>query len=100
MLRQSLPVRVKLSLTTIRHPKTVSIEHGMCPMDETLDHRIRERAYQIWAMNGCPEGQADQHWLAAEREILQRPIIALVAQRSTVKTPGRSSARNRVQKQA
>jgi hypothetical protein len=69
-------------------------------MDETLNHRIRERAYEIWAMSGCPEGQADQHWLAAEREILQRSIVALVAQRSTVKTPGRSSARNRVQKQA
>jgi Protein of unknown function (DUF2934) len=69
-------------------------------MDETLNHRIRERAYEIWAMNGCPEGQADQHWLAAEREILQRPIVALVTQRSTVKTLGRSSARKRVQKQA
>jgi hypothetical protein len=69
-------------------------------MDETLNHRIRERAYEIWAITGCPEGQADQHWLAAEREILQRPIIALVAQRSSVKKPGRSSARNRVQKQA
>jgi hypothetical protein len=69
-------------------------------MDETLNHRIRERAYEIWAMNGCPEGQADQHWLAAESEIVQRPIVALVAQRSTVKTLGRSSARKRVQKQA
>jgi hypothetical protein len=69
-------------------------------MDETLNHRIRERAYEIWAMNGCPDGHADQHWLAAKREILRRPIVALVAQRSTVKTLGRSSARKRVQKQA
>jgi|ERR1700722_8208669 hypothetical protein len=31
--------------------------------------RIRERAYQIWEGNGR-EGDAEEHWLQAEREIL------------------------------
>jgi hypothetical protein len=39
-------------------------------MDHNLEHRIRERAYEIWTAHGCISGQADQHWLAAEREVL------------------------------
>jgi hypothetical protein len=39
-------------------------------MDQSLESCIRERAYEIWTAHGCVHGQADQHWLAAEREIL------------------------------
>ena len=39
-------------------------------MDKTLEQRIRERAHEIWVATGCNEGQADQHWLTAEREVL------------------------------
>lgn len=38
---------------------------------ETLGTRIRERAYQIWQDNGCPEGCADLHWSQAEAEVGQ-----------------------------
>ncbi|HUA33043.1 MAG TPA: DUF2934 domain-containing protein [Candidatus Binataceae bacterium] len=31
--------------------------------------RIRERAYQIWQSKGCPDGEAEQHWCQAEREL-------------------------------
>ncbi len=31
--------------------------------------RIRERAYQIWQSKGCPEGEAEQNWCQAEREL-------------------------------
>jgi hypothetical protein len=27
-----------------------------------LEKRIRERAYQLWEQEGCPEGRADAHW--------------------------------------
>src|SRR5437868_10328639 len=37
-------------------------------MDQTLENRIRERAYEMWTAHGCVHGQAEQHWLAAERE--------------------------------
>jgi hypothetical protein len=39
-------------------------------MEISLQHRIRERAYEIWNPEGRIHGQAEQHWLAAEREIL------------------------------
>lgn len=39
-------------------------------MDRDVSDRVRERAYEIWVANGCRHGQADQHWLAAEQEIL------------------------------
>src|SRR3954469_21237383 len=31
---------------------------------EPADHdaRVRERAYQIWKQEGCPEGRAEVHW--------------------------------------
>ncbi len=33
------------------------------------EHRVRERAYEIWEREGCPEGKADEHWRKAEAEI-------------------------------
>jgi hypothetical protein len=47
-------------------------------MNQPLEDRIRERAYEIWTAHGCIDGQADQHWLAAEREILAKATNALV----------------------
>jgi hypothetical protein len=37
--------------------------------ERDLSDRIRDRAYEIWAASGR-NGEAAQHWLAAEREIL------------------------------
>ena len=39
-------------------------------MQQNLSDRIRERAYEIWVASGSPEGEAEQHWLTAEKEIL------------------------------
>jgi hypothetical protein len=39
-------------------------------MEQSLLHRIRERAYEMWNVGGRTDGQADRHWLAAEREVL------------------------------
>jgi hypothetical protein len=50
-----------------RSPAVLNIR---CPMDQTLTHRIRERAYQIWTETGR---NAEQNWLQAEAEILQTP---------------------------
>jgi hypothetical protein len=40
-------------------------------MDPNFTESIRERAYHLWSASGCPDGEADLHWFAAEREILQ-----------------------------
>jgi Protein of unknown function (DUF2934) len=29
---------------------------------QEFEQRIRERAYFLWQQDGCPDGQADQHW--------------------------------------
>jgi hypothetical protein len=39
-------------------------------MEQPLNHRTRERAYEMWNVGGRMDGHADQHWLAAEREVL------------------------------
>jgi hypothetical protein len=39
-------------------------------MERDLSDRIRERAYEIWIASGYRHDEAEQHWLAAEREIL------------------------------
>lgn len=44
----------------------------MDTMSELKLNAIRNRAYQIWEENGCPEGQAEDNWLQAEREVTER----------------------------
>jgi len=39
-------------------------------MEQTLEQRIRERAYALWLAHGSAEGNAEQYWLEAEREVL------------------------------
>jgi hypothetical protein len=46
-------------------------------MDQNLENLIRERAYEIWTSHGCVHGQANQLWLAAEREILTASTATL-----------------------
>jgi hypothetical protein len=65
-------------------------------MDQNLIHRIRERAYEIWAANGYRGGEAEQHWLTAEREILEASTAT--ALKRPVARAGRSSARATVKK--
>jgi Protein of unknown function (DUF2934) len=64
-------------------------------MDQSLENRIRERAYEIWTAHGCAHGQADQHWLAAEREILAASTPAL-AGKSAPKKKRPSPARSKI----
>jgi Protein of unknown function (DUF2934) len=67
-------------------------------MDHSLENRIRERAYEIWTARGCVEGQADQHWLAAEREILAAATAALVRNRPPQQKKRRSPVRAKTSK--
>jgi hypothetical protein len=36
--------------------------------------RIREMAYFLWLDEGCPEGAAERHWLAAEALVESEPL--------------------------
>jgi hypothetical protein len=41
---------------------------------QDLEHAIRERAYSLWVESGCPDGNAEDHWLAAQREVLSASL--------------------------
>ena len=36
--------------------------------------RIREIAYFLWLKEGCPDGAAERHWLAAETLLDSEPL--------------------------
>jgi hypothetical protein len=44
---------------------------------QNLEQAIRERAYHLWMEEGCQDGNAEAHWLAAQREILASSLGAL-----------------------
>jgi hypothetical protein len=67
-------------------------------MDHSLENRIRERAYEIWTAQGRLDGQADRHWLAAEREILAAATATLVRTSAPPKKKRPSPARAKVAK--
>jgi Protein of unknown function (DUF2934) len=39
-------------------------------MDNQLEQRIRDRAYELWMQNGCLPDRAQDYWYQAESEIL------------------------------
>jgi hypothetical protein len=62
---------------------------------QDLEQAIRERAYGIWVESGCPDGNAEEHWLAAQREVLSASLGTFA--RVSVAEPGapKKSARQR-----
>jgi hypothetical protein len=62
----------------------------------SLEHRIRERAYEIWNAEGRANGRANEHWLAAEREVLGSVTVLTPAQEATTlrRSPGRRQRGN------
>jgi hypothetical protein len=62
-------------------------------MHQDLSERIRERAYEIWIASGYRDGEADQHWLAAEQEILSGPRSAAVAKTPAKRIRGQATVK-------
>lgn len=44
---------------------------------QDIEQKIRERAYQLWNEYGCPEGEAEAHWLMAQRDVLAASLGAV-----------------------
>jgi Protein of unknown function (DUF2934) len=38
-------------------------------MNDDREQWLRQRAYAIWEIEGCPEGRDREHWEKAEREL-------------------------------
>ncbi len=43
----------------------------LCETKRGLDQVVRERAYLLWEMDGCPHGRADEHWHRAQEQHLR-----------------------------
>ena len=61
-------------------------------MEQALQQRIRQRAYEIWDAVGRPQGASELHWLAAEREVLAASV-GPTAQAQRKSTPRKSARR-------
>lgn len=60
-----------------RQQPTTNIGDGLdeqAMADASYD-KIRRRAYDIWVDEGRPEGRQHEHWMQAEREVLQEAGI-------------------------
>jgi len=55
-------------------------------MDNDVEHKIRERAYELWVQAGQVPGRADEYWLQAEREVLGTPNEGDAGQTTTGQT--------------
>jgi hypothetical protein len=60
---------------------------------QNVEQEIRERAYQLWIEGGRPDGNADSHWLAAQREVLAASL-STIARVSEVERPKAGKVRN------
>ena len=56
---------------------------------QDLEQAIRERAYHLWMESGHQDGNADAHWLVAQREILSASLGEI--DRVTVGEPAKSA---------
>jgi hypothetical protein len=50
---------------------------------QDMEQAIRERAYHLWIADGRPDGSADHHWLAAQREVLAASLGDLVGKKAS-----------------
>lgn len=48
-------------------------------IDSELEKKTRQRAHEIWVIEGHPVGAADRHWLRAECEVVEEVHSAAVA---------------------
>jgi Protein of unknown function (DUF2934) len=53
---------------------------------EHLEEAIRERAYHLWIADGRPDGNSDNYWLNAQREMLTHSLDHAVAEDSALVT--------------
>ena len=50
----------------------------MAVIDIELERKTRQRAHEMWVIEGRPVGAADRHWLAAEREVAEEVHSAAI----------------------
>ena len=70
-------------------------------MNGAFEEQVRQRAYQIWMELGQAEGQAQDHWIAAELHLLTdaaKEIAVVPSTAKSVKSAQRGGATSPVRK--
>ena len=52
-------------------------------MNDELEMKIRERAHAMWEGESRPDGLAERHWLAAERDVTEEAEAAATPAQGT-----------------
>jgi hypothetical protein len=68
--------RAIISVPDGSSPATNESAQRKKPAFEDLHARISRRAYELYLQRGCREGHAQQDWLDAERDIIDREFPA------------------------
>lgn len=64
-------------------------------MDKDVEHRIRERAYEIWEDEGRPQGREAQHWQQAATEFAEAQEEARASVGTQARKKPAASAKSR-----
>jgi len=62
---------------------------------QDLEQAIRQRAYCLWIESGCLDGNAEEHWLAAQREVLSASLGTFARVSVTESDAPKKSAKQR-----
>ena len=63
-------------------------ENRQTLVHQEVDEQVRQQAYELWQQEGCPNGRALDHWLAAGEIIRRRHgEVARVRLRHREKVP-------------
>ena len=62
---------------------------------QDLEQAIRERAYRLWVDSGRPDGSAEEHWIAAQREVLSASLGTFATVSVSEPDPPKKSAKQR-----
>ncbi|WP_236898206.1 DUF2934 domain-containing protein [Devosia sp. SL43] len=57
-----------------------------------MEDQIRQRAYQLWEADGCPEGQDQAYWFKAMAEIASAAIATIKPPRKRTVKPKAAKA--------
>jgi hypothetical protein len=90
-------MRLKISLTIIPYPEMTCLNMSSTTkvdaMNIELEERVRHLAYDIWELEGRPDGRAHEHWERALRQFdcaAEIPIAPAEAKAASKKPVSRS----------
>lgn len=63
-------------------------------MFSNVEERVRQRAYEIWQREGCPEGRSEENWTLAKEEIAIEDNQQEAMESNPVKKDGKFASRS------